>query len=644
MLPYTLRPPCYGGKLKKPIDSQHAAIPFEQGGGPLQRAIYEDLLLLQASFHKTVDANAQHPAHCHEKTGAMFAIFKSVFGNAKAALLHTQLSPQRCDRSQYSQLLYAACLQIVSESYASTSMIKCSFAVFALYALYETNPLPLAPSPDELTNETEILDMLPMSVQNRENPKLVYRRNFKGSIRIDATHYAYLIQARERCLEEQADCEAAKLSTSQQSSWTCNCSLVRDLGVVLERLIPNLELCSYTGPRGLEGLAGHSDYPYRATEQDVILQSVWNDADDTVDPSRSLRGDATLPFSFSSDFECQLKDYIKRRGTIRLPPDSKAASMRSKRVRNAILPVFQTDDDDTDIISQIISASLRGEVLQTGKRIQLRQVTFNDVVQVGDSSVSVDHIGATGKSKNGDMMEENQKDFAHTVLEEASELNLQMSYNLALPDGLSEAQEQSLQNVVETLNARNQLLFTSPAASLKPADIGGERDDISTLGGGSLSVKTMTSNSGRKALDVLLTQANAQLRQYNIQELGPHNFLGDLEEDSDNEVAEPTKAPFTGNFSDLSSDDELSIAASAVGQRALESLLAKSCKPAKKSSKRDGSVKPVAAEKTRKRARTTKRRKGTSGDEDENVSRYSISSDRGRGALQKLLDMAKNNK
>jgi len=203
-----------------------------------------------------------------------------------------------------------------SPSSSSLWFYKVSFALFCLYVLYETNPLPKGPTNDDLTNTTnkeqEILSMLPLGIHHGANAmKKLYRRCFKFKIRIDPFHYIMLQRIRDLCYSTISHCqlhwchsqmtilqrkeeqfkgndddddgqEDNMLNTRQQSLqqeeqyqnksssqassssiWSCVCGLSKDIVHVIDKMLNNdsFEMCQYTGPCGLEALAGHEDYP-----------------------------------------------------------------------------------------------------------------------------------------------------------------------------------------------------------------------------------------------------------------------------------------------------------------------------------------------------------------------------------------------
>jgi hypothetical protein len=244
MLPYRLRAPPKAGPWKSTKEED----PFLHGG-PMQRAIEGDILEIRPAFLRACCSNHQtrHPA----KAGATFSQFASLFGAHKMGLLHSCTIPPRCDQDAYAQLIYASCLSLIRKSMEDSSSSpsafeQASFGLFSLYAFYQTCPLP---------KRTDTpLEMLPMGLQG-DNPKKQFRRHFSTRIRIDPHHYSLLQRLQDDALAKQADCQGQPLEP-------CTCSMATDVVFTLQRLVDCWDYSMYTGPRSVEGLAGHADYPF----------------------------------------------------------------------------------------------------------------------------------------------------------------------------------------------------------------------------------------------------------------------------------------------------------------------------------------------------------------------------------------------
>jgi len=286
MLPYRQRTPVYGGKLKvqkkQEAQRQNGSENQEEplaGGGPVQCAIRLDLLEERPRFMnqvRPVQFGEPQETH-HSARGNVFASFKEVFGRSKIALLHTRVIPPRCDRDSYSQLIYAACLSLLRDAFDTEDCVRlehAAYALFCLYTLYETNPLPTGPR-----DERTMLEMLPLGLQSAENPKYLYRRSFKTPIRIDRAHYLLLQRLRDEAVAQQAECQLSHMQAREQQihaalngehqaagGYSCVCGVATDTLYVLDRMFAAdlFDLGEYTGPCGLEGLVGHEDYPHGA--------------------------------------------------------------------------------------------------------------------------------------------------------------------------------------------------------------------------------------------------------------------------------------------------------------------------------------------------------------------------------------------
>ena len=199
MLPYRLRAPIYG-KQSEDIKKRNAGDDISKGGGPVQRAIEQDLKEFQTLFVTKLSAYQQQ--HTHWKAGIAFGIFKECFQASKIAVLHWMVIPPRCDREAFSQLIYSACWETFRQALQQHKPLETIAAtLFCLYTLWETNPLPATTkSPWE---------HLPLALYDLENPRNLYRRAYRQLIRIDPQHYRWLLETRCVAQARQAECRQA---------------------------------------------------------------------------------------------------------------------------------------------------------------------------------------------------------------------------------------------------------------------------------------------------------------------------------------------------------------------------------------------------------------------------------------------------
>jgi hypothetical protein len=693
MLPYRLRPPVYGGKLKQQKDKEsflERTYPYREGG-PVERAVKADLQALFPRFKVTVQE--------HAPLGNAFRVFKDVFGSAKVAMLHRSgvgFLLQRCDRNAYSQLLYAVCLSLLRDSFRKRDssdaffLRRAAFAVFSLYALYETNPLPQGPT-DGFSKE-EWLAMLPMGLQNRENPKTIYRRAFRHPVRIDPEHFSYLLRLRDLASATCCRCEATRMRIESLQSmnhnveggsigdeslaWMSELAVATDLGVVLDRILSSnmLEFCAYPGPCGLEGLAGHPDYAFPATgvskspAPSFARGSAMNNSasgttplsqlDDSINGGVAATNNVS-PLTFSPSLEEHLQQYLSSRQALRLPAMGKGTSQQATRIRETLLPIFPQDSGQNgsacDPVSRLLS-TCRGEeevteAQQTQTRIKLRHrhVSFGAVV-VNDGMGSATPLSAEAADGGDSLVDERQSIATNPENQVATHPdNAHSSYELILPSHLAARQQESLHAAVQTLLDRDEslLLLLSGGAETTLSQFDDmTKDGVSTLGNGDVSAGgSSLTGAGRGALRALLAQAQSAPSPLVGTSLNP-NCAGDffLTSTSTKTAGSSKKAPvdddgYNLNVSDLSSEDELdqvSVAASQVGQSALQALLAtaghksrhKPQKPRPTTSR-----KPAATRKVKRKRRSLTQ----DGVESDNDSSEFYGADRGSSVLDSLL-------
>jgi hypothetical protein len=538
------------------------------------------------------------------------------------------LLPQRCDRNAYSQLVYSASLALLQEfccdkNHQPTSVIaingqtadndawlmRVSYAVFLLYALYQTNPLPVYwPTKHTQGDASEVLSLLPMGLQDRQNPKVLYRHAYKSPVRIDGKHYGYLLQIGQWAKMVLDQCEAAWIQHQRDdhraplpNQWKISVAVALDLTIVLGRIHTTnmLEFCSYTGPCGLEGLAGHRDYPYPAGGEERPPAAHGQTANAPANHSAEANAsslpasDTDSPLTYSNALQESLQHYHTCRQSIRLPktPNQSTSLLKVKRVRDALAPMFDhTLVNGTDAVSSLLELcggrEMKAQPPVPPKRIKLRHG------HVWLSATATTNENETRKQLDDGSIPEREDE---TVVLPGQAVQRGTDHEddaieLTLPDGLDMGLKQSLQAAVQMLLNRNiallpTLAHCSPgngALSRTDDNVTGlsalehdgddENDKVSVA---QLSQRTTRSGVGRSALQDLLAKAHPCKTGLSR----VHDNFSFLESTSTkmteaSMVAKAGKDDEDVEFcSDLSSDDDVSVALSHVGRRALQALL-----------------------------------------------------------------------
>lgn len=315
MLPYKIRKPVYSGASKhfhppSAADAAAAASSVDNNddadqikklakddprlvGGNLQKEILLDLIDLRGRYlERENSANNSTQHHMSSSLGTSFGRFKATFRERRFGAIHTRAAPRNIDRGEYAQLLYSCCFYLLehaiddSASAADDNLhVKCNknkqfnlpnaiFAIFSLYTLHETNPLPNAPPMRQSTPRNkhgnldedalrEAWSALPMS---REEGNL-YRKSYKSPVRIDRRNYLLLLQLSDVCKAIIAQCcmNADDSSpNSNNNNEICQCSIAQDAVYIIDKMTFNqnnfFKYCEYHGPCGLEGLAGNPHF------------------------------------------------------------------------------------------------------------------------------------------------------------------------------------------------------------------------------------------------------------------------------------------------------------------------------------------------------------------------------------------------
>jgi hypothetical protein len=626
MLPYRLRPPIYGKKLEH---LKQTAEHVQARGGPVQRAIEEDLSELEKCFleeHQAVDDSSSHH---HVEPGKTFRSFKQVFGSRRVALVHLLVPTTKCDREAYAQLIYAACLERVRIAFQPPFDLEhAAAALYALYALQETNPLPsTTPTP---------MQLLPLAMQSKDNPRALFRRAFRQPIRIDQEHYALLLQLRELALARCADCRQAlyyQKKKGRTAPWTCSCGIAKDSIEVLNRLLPHLDLdlCEYTGPIGMEALAGHADYLPPASSSNATARAgpaIPPPLDDSTPPPPP-----EPPFRYSNDLFTAMDEYDAKIKAIRLPPGKAQKVNRLRKTLVAVIP-SNAKESWTDAKARLLEGAIKSKAGPSNntKRTQPTDRTTQPITTQNQEARPPRHQWNNGDDKieNG----ENQHG---------------LPYQLTLSEGISSVVQKYLETSFQRLLQRDgSILFptieTQPIGAETPLQAA---DDVSSIGVGGVSVAT---GQGRAALQALLSKASTRRR---VPTAIPHRPSPDEpmvhtpgalflradrgidsyampEEDDDDDDDDASEV---SNLSDDGEEDDMASAAtSAAGRRALELLLSKvvSTRP-KKATSRKRRISPT---RTRQAATSTNRRPTQTNTDNASVA---SSVGQGRAALDALL-------
>jgi hypothetical protein len=591
MLPYRLRPPIYGKKLQRLKDDK-AGQDVLREGGPLQRAIGQDLLEIRGPFLKLKQEQQQaSTTNSHWDSGTSFQCFKTIFGSSKVAAVHSFV-PKKCDKESFSQLIYAACLFLLKESFETDDFVleNSCHALFCLYALYNTNPLPRA-------TDTPF-QLVPVGLVSAENPKFLYRRAFAPNIRVDRYHYSLLLRLRAQAEARQAECQEHYMESRQQQAlraenddsttpWTCQCGIATDTIELVDRLLPDLDLCEYTGPVSLEGLAGHADYPY--PPQPSKLPTISVPEQEEVEEASAIPP-SCVPFTYSNDMEELLQSYQSSLETIRLPDIKTPAGMR---VRKALDPVYNSKESWSEVLTRLFPSSSNATAANipapattmTSRRILPRA---REEPSLGEGPGASARVVTFGENS---FVPPPEQDDAEPI-----------TYDLLLPSDLSTSVQDIIHNSLEFLVQRQGRPLVPNTDETTPMPPTPRRntaaDDVSSIGDGGISVVT---GHGRAALQTLLSAAQHE-RDAGVPRVATiptstrtaapapsrpsDNFLS--MEDSFANHGNDDDDDAASDVSNLSLQDEeeedemMSVATSAVGRKALETLLSTVTQPKSK--------------------------------------------------------------
>ena len=624
MLPYRLRAPIYGKKLKGLKEKSGNDV--LEGGGPIQRAITQDLLRLRDDFVNTLnqehDDNAsendptsqqQEAAatyYRHVAPGKTFSAFRTnIFDSSKLSHLHT-LVPPKCDREAYSQLIYACCLSMLKQAFTSQDagvvmFEDASYALFLLYALFETNPLPRS-------FKKSSLELLPVGLLSKH----LSRRSFAPNIRVDRYHYSLLLRLRMIALKRHAECQQSCMKAQEQNlevansdrskslcNWRCICSLCQDAVEIVDRIMPVLELCEYTGPVGLEGLAGHSEYPFASTSSKASKR--WPTQKEAepkelqpadVPPAQIATPQNLYLTDELRDMMNQYQSTIQSIPTLEEGTNKRGSSNAPNQTRNMLDPLLSPESKKSwEIIrDQLYLPNGEGE---------------NDIVAPIDLT--------NGDGQQEDLVPGNNSDSIKVgPTDEDNKSSQDMaadpSFDLVLPANIEPTMSEYLKDAVKALAKRgggirptvhrDGEIFRDEARPT-PA-----YDDVSSIGDSGISVAT---GRGRAALKALIASARnpgsrrvPQVAKIPTRAIMPSTSVEKFRATAflDVDFQQPMDDTDDSSTSDLSLQDfgeDVSIVTDAIGRQALEGTI-----PMPRKSRKPKSTKKSSPKKRAKNVRT----------------------------------------
>lgn len=447
----------------------------------LQKAMQEDLLTLRHDFIKALGSSSSSSIS-NSHSGGAFGVCKEIFRDRRIAAWHTRFLPPRSDPAAWSQMIYAACLEGLpqrmkksnddngapeknnntlssettitnghSVSFARKlgTLTEAAFVVFCLYIFHETNPLPQG----EKLKGVSLLTMLTMGLRNRENRQVLFRRAFRPFIRVDQPKFASLLYWREQARAISADI----------SSTSTDGLLAEDFLVVLERLWDQLDFVSYTGPRGVDGMAGHPDYPYGKNKDERTNPS--SPSSTAVDAQRVDDQTGSM-----LELEKSVESYLASCRSIKLPPPvDDRHRRRLEKVRNALKPIFH--DTPGSSIESILSKMRDKQSATTVLQSKPRMVTFSVV----ESAVSPTKEGV-GEEDGGASIGRQDP------TKEKQQGNEHESYELVLPLNTPASLRRSLEDAVHKMLESDSMALVGPVLPAVSIPEGGLEDDgVSTL-------------------------------------------------------------------------------------------------------------------------------------------------------------------
>jgi len=516
----------------------------------------------------------------------------------------------------------------------------------------------------------EELELLPMGVQSSDGgSKMMYRRSFRRPIRIGRFQFSLFLQLREEALRRQAKCqqkctayEAAQLhgrikqskienknnefgnasaiewhsreseqgqaqqhhtyrsAKTEKKIWACHCGVATDAICILNRVFPNLDLCAYTGPRSVEGLANQAHYPFpgrkpskgqeEATQKSrrTKLKKCLLDELLEVIKQREKEEESyhSLPKSIA---ERRIELYHTSLRSFQIPQNLTRPKMQ--RLKDSLLPILKPTGPSREVLIsrvQLKSSITKEQIQQQLKSSPAHRNSVTDKVLVGvtrrqlrsrrhvtwaeldknknndafrNSSISVGGSANECQSANGDIPRTRQN---------TCNVAQDMLYELVLPVGLPTTLQKGIQNALAHILERDQPMFlptdgTAEANSVTSTtqDKREKLNNVSSIGTDVVSTAhSSATNQGGAALAALLEEAQKTTLTTSAYCLGNFSkrrkLFFAMDDDDDNICFgsdEGDDRSDTSNLStsDMEEDDAVSVATSAAGQTALTTLL-----------------------------------------------------------------------
>lgn len=486
--PYKIRKPVYSGASKHflPLKTQPDPTPASDAdqleqlarddprliGGNLQKAILLDLIDLRGRFLENENnstATSQHLNTHAPSFGTSFGRFKDTFRERRFGAIHTRAAPRNVDRGEYAQLIYSSCFYLLEESIDYTTDVhnnnrfnipNAIFAIFSLYTLHETNPLPIAPVTRQSTPRTkfgnfdedllkEAWSALPIS---REEQNL-NRRCYKSPVRIDRRNYMSLLQLSDVCKALTAQ-RCLGINESSDKLRSCHGGLAQDAVYIIHKMLFNENFfiyCEYHGPCGLEGLAGNLHFYNEHFAQQTNKPKKSNLKNGGTSPSLSIS------FQLNQDKLDEMKNDEHLKAILNLPALSNAIDKHKYNLQNVTVQLQKSKQTGE------LQPRQRDLVVKTLTGIVNSQQSYFGIV----SELKERHKLTTSRSgKNDDKSSqlEAQKDFLPLLFPQSFSAELRGNVFEALADFSNEValiRSKVMDEMIARKTAKNSVIDTN---------------------------------------------------------------------------------------------------------------------------------------------------------------------------------------